>query len=90
MTMVALLAIGIIGLAMLIMAVGVIFNNRCLRGSCGGVGVRGPGGELLTCDTCPRRDEAENSGRLGMAGNTGTDRCDHEVEVTRPELTIHR
>lgn len=87
--MLALLAIGVIGLAMLIMAVGVIFKNRCLRGSCGGVGVRGPGGELLTCETCPRRDEAECGETARPAGPAPASQCD-EVVVNRPELTVHR
>jgi hypothetical protein len=52
-----LLTIGVIALAMLAMAVGAIFSNRCLRGSCGGPDVLGPGGESLACETCPlRRD----------------------------------
>ena len=86
----ALLAIGIIGLAMLVMAVGVIFKNRCLRGSCGGAGVRGPGGELLTCETCPRRDEAECSEALGASSRMSTSQCDQEKSPAQPELTIHR
>ena len=49
----------VIGAAMLIMAVGVVFSNRCLRGSCGGPDVLGPDGEPLACETCPRRREAE-------------------------------
>lgn len=48
----------IIGAAMIAMAVGVLFSNRCLRGSCGGPDVVGPDGESLTCATCPHRDEA--------------------------------
>jgi hypothetical protein len=44
-----------IGTVMAIMAVGVIFGNRCLRGSCGGPDVIGPDGESLTCPTCPHR-----------------------------------
>ena len=48
-----------IGTAMAIMAVGVIFGNRCLRGSCGGPDVIGPDGESLACATCPHR-ETEN------------------------------
>lgn len=86
----ALLAIGIIGLAMLVMAVGVIFKNRCLRGSCGGAGVRGPGGELLTCETCPRRDEAECAEAPGPSHRSRASRRDSETKPAEPELTIQR
>ncbi len=48
-----------IGAAMLAMAVGVVFGNRCLRGSCGGPEVLGPDGEPLTCNACPHRPSAE-------------------------------
>jgi len=47
----------VIGISMAIMAVGVVFSNRCLRGSCGGPDVLGPDGEPLSCETCPRRRE---------------------------------
>jgi hypothetical protein len=50
-----LLTIVVMSLAMLCMAVGAIFSNRCLRGSCGGPEVLGPEGESLACDTCPLR-----------------------------------
>lgn len=40
------------GLAMTGMAVGVILSDRKLRGSCGGVAVRGPDGQPLTCGNC--------------------------------------
>jgi len=49
-----LLTAVIIGMAMAVMAVGVIFNFRCLSGSCGGAGVVGPDGEPLSCAACPR------------------------------------
>ena len=52
-----LLTVLVIGVAMLIMAVGVVFSNRCLRGSCGGQDLLGPDGEPLACETCPRRRE---------------------------------
>jgi len=55
MTAIVLLSIVVIGLVMLAMAVGAIFSNRCLRGSCGGPDVLGPNGEALTCEGCPRR-----------------------------------
>lgn len=52
-----LLTIAVIGIAMLAMAVGVLFSDRCLRGSCGGPDVLGPDGESLNCDTCPLREK---------------------------------
>jgi len=52
-----LLSIGVVGVAMLAMSVGVMFSNRCLRGSCGGPEVLGPEGEALSCGACPRRKE---------------------------------
>lgn len=51
---VTLAAFGVIAL---IMSVGVMFNGRCIRGSCGGEEIIGPNGELLNCDTCPVRKE---------------------------------
>ena len=55
-----LLAAVLIGVRVLAMAVGVIFRRPCLRGSCGGPAVTAPGGERLSCATCPnrRRDAA--------------------------------
>lgn len=53
---VILLSIVGVALAMLLMAVGAIFSNRCLRGSCGGGKVLGLEGESLTCEACPLRD----------------------------------
>lgn len=49
------LSLAVIGLVMLAMAVGVIFNYPCLRGSCGGPDVVGADGEALSCATCPNR-----------------------------------
>lgn len=51
----------VIGAAMIAMAVGVLFGNRCLRGSCGGPDVVGPDGESLACATCPHRNETKES-----------------------------
>ena len=48
------------GLAMAMMAVGVIFSGRCLRGSCGGTPVFGPDGEPITCATCPNKDKHQS------------------------------
>jgi len=50
-----LITAGLIALIMLAMAVGVIFKNRCLRGSCGGPEVLDPSGESVSCATCPNR-----------------------------------
>jgi hypothetical protein len=54
-----LLVAVIMGGAMTLMAVGIIFGNRCLRGSCGGPDVVGPDGEPLSCTTCPHRKSEE-------------------------------
>jgi hypothetical protein len=51
------LAAVLIGLAVVAMAVGVIFRRPCLRGSCGGPAVIGPGGEKLSCSDCPNRNK---------------------------------
>ncbi len=60
---VLLVSLIVIGLAMLAMAVGVIFRRPCLRGSCGGAEVLGPDGDPLTCATCPRRKDKTESPR---------------------------
>ncbi len=60
MTAVIVLSVIVVALVMLAMAVGAMFSNRCLRGSCGGPEVLGPDGESLSCDNCPlRRTEQE-------------------------------
>jgi hypothetical protein len=56
-----LITIGFIALIMLAMSVGVVFKNRCLRGSCGGPEVLDPNGDPLSCATCPNRNKAEQS-----------------------------
>jgi len=50
-----LAALAIIGIAVAAMAIGVMMKRPCLRGSCGGPAVVGPGGEKLSCATCPTR-----------------------------------
>ena len=52
-----LLTLGVIAVAMLIMAVGLAFRYPCLRGSCGGAGVAAADGTRLSCEACPRRRE---------------------------------
>ncbi len=49
------LALVFFGGAMAAMAVGVVFSNRSLRGSCGGPEVVGPEGEAMSCGACPRK-----------------------------------
>ena len=58
---VALGAIAVIAVVMLIMSGGVMFNGRCLRGSCGGSDRVGPDGESLLCATCPKRHERKGA-----------------------------
>jgi hypothetical protein len=50
-----LLTLSVLAVAVLAMAVGVIFKRPCLRGSCGGPGVFSAQGEKLSCATCPSR-----------------------------------
>jgi hypothetical protein len=49
------LTFGLMAIVMLAMAVGVLFNRPCLRGSCGGPEVVGSDGTALSCATCPNR-----------------------------------
>jgi hypothetical protein len=54
-------SVAFIGLAMLVMSIGVIFSNKCLRGSCGGPDAIGPDGQPMSCPTCankPKKEEA--------------------------------
>ena len=53
-----LLTLGGIALVMAIMAIGVMLDGRCLRGSCGGPEVVGPDGDSLACAACPHRRES--------------------------------
>lgn len=53
-----LLVLGVMGVAVLAMAVGVIFKRPCLRGSCGGPEVMGGDGEPISCAACPNRNKA--------------------------------
>ena len=56
-----LITIGLIALIMLAMSVGVVFKNRCLRGSCGGPEILDPNGDPLSCATCPNRKKSDES-----------------------------
>ena len=59
-----LLSLAVIGVVMLIMAVGLLFKYPCLRGSCGGPEMQGPDGESLRCAVCPRRRETAETSRV--------------------------
>ena len=50
-----LLTVIVMAIAMLVMAVGVLFRYPCLRGSCGGSDVLDADGESLRCTACPYR-----------------------------------
>ena len=50
-----LLSLAVIAAVMLVMAVGLLFKQTCLRGSCGGPGLSGPDGDSLRCAACPKR-----------------------------------
>lgn len=61
MTTLMVITVVLIALAMGGMAVGVLFSNRCLRGSCGGPEVLGPDGQPLNCDTCPLKHKPKDA-----------------------------
>lgn len=71
--MLFLITLGIFGLVMLIMAVGVLLQGRCLRGSCGGPDILTADGTSLSCATCPKRKEqqAQRAERLATLGQSG-------------------
>lgn len=53
------LVAGAFALIMIAMAVGVIFSNRPLRGSCGGPAVLDSSGIPMTCPDCNCKSEVE-------------------------------
>lgn len=62
---IVLITVAAIALIMTIMAVGVIFSNRALRGSCGGPSILDPDGDPMTCGDCscrlPEPEHTESS-----------------------------
>jgi hypothetical protein len=51
-----LLVAGVVfGVALVGLGVGAMANRSCLRGSCGGAGLRASDGLSLRCMICPRR-----------------------------------
>ena len=65
-----LLTLGGMAIVMAIMAVGVILDGRCLRGSCGGPDVTSPDGDSLACATCPRRKTEPSASRSEEASSS--------------------
>lgn len=51
-----LLTMAVFGVAMGGMALGVLFSDRSLRGSCGGPDVVTADGDHLSCGACPRQE----------------------------------
>ena len=51
--------LGGIALLMFIMAVGVMFKRKPLRGSCGGAEIWDCDGDDLTCGACPNRKQKQ-------------------------------
>ena len=72
---VLLLTVVVIGVVMLLMAVGVLFGHGCLTGSCGGLELLGSQTRSLRCSWCPYRssdgtpgDQAANHSGSGLPG----------------------
>jgi len=55
---VLLASLVLFGACVAAMAIGVMFKRPCLRGSCGGPALQTPGGEKISCATCPNRRRA--------------------------------
>jgi hypothetical protein len=66
-----LITAALMALVMLAMAVGVLFKNRCLRGSCGGPDILDPDGEPLSCSHLPE----PQGNRRGRANPFGPEYC---------------
>ena len=68
------LTLSVFALAMLIMAIGVIFQHPYLRGSCGGPEVLDGNGEPLSCATCPNRKKKSGDPSAPGAADPGGSR----------------
>ena len=58
-----LVTLVVVGVVMILMAVGLFFKRPCLRGSCGGPDLFDTKGESLTCAACPRRRSLPAEGK---------------------------
>lgn len=72
-----LITVVVFALAMGAMAIGAILTRgkRCIRGTCGGDTVVGPGGEDLLCDSCPKRKNREC-----LPDSEREEACEHRSE----------
>lgn len=58
---IVMLTILFFGIAMAIMAVGLVITGKCLRGSCGGPEVRDEKTGQVSCGICGRNKEEQES-----------------------------
>lgn len=65
-----LLALGIFALAFAGMAVGVIFSNRCIKGSCGGLSNLEGAESCSACGACSVSDIKKKQGEQMAASNS--------------------
>jgi hypothetical protein len=56
---VILLTIAIVAISMFALSIGLIFSNRCIRGSCGGPNAIGPDGQPISACAC-KQDKQES------------------------------
>ena len=75
-----LIAIAVFAVALLGMAVGVIFSNRCIRGSCGGLATFRDDQGRSMCEACST-PSPECRARLDAKNGQTVSSVDHAVTV---------